>query len=125
MKLFNFFLLTFFCFNLTCNAGEKKPLPDSSLYQLHSEWTTDVNTKIKLENLRGKARVLTLFFSNCESSCPVVMTHLKTMESLLTKNWTSQGGIVLVSLDPKRDKKTMGAWTIMPFSLSRMQMGES
>jgi protein SCO1/2 len=79
------------------------PLPDSSLYQLKSEWVTDAGAHIRLASLRGKPRVLTLFFGHCESSCPMTLASLKAMESSLPKDWGEKGGIVLVSLDPQRD----------------------
>lgn len=78
-------------------------LPDSSLYQLKSDWVTDTGIKMRLENLQGKVRVLTLFFGHCESSCPMVLANLKTLESSLPQDWEKRGGIVLVTLDPARD----------------------
>jgi protein SCO1/2 len=84
-------------------APAAAPLPDSSLYQLGSEWTTDAGARIRLESLRGKIRVLTLFFGHCESSCPMVLGSLKAMEAALPADWGAKGGIVLVSLDPERD----------------------
>jgi protein SCO1/2 len=100
-------------------------LPDSSLYQLKSEWVTDAGARIRLESLRGKPRVLTLFFGHCESSCPMVLASLKIMESYLPGDWGEKGGVVLVSLDPRRDdveslaayRKRMdlapGKWTLL------------
>src|SRR6185369_11208875 len=67
------------------------PLPDSSLYQLKSEWATDAGARIRLESLRGKPRVLTLFFGHCESSCPMVLASLKIMESYLPRDWGEKG----------------------------------
>ena len=101
--IFNLMTALVILFASISTSSEQAHLPDSSLYQLHSQWTSDVGTKMKLENLRGKARVLTLFFGHCESSCPMVVTTLKTMESVLPKGWNGKAGIVLVSLDPKRD----------------------
>ncbi len=84
-------------------SAAQTPLPDSSLYQMKSDWTTDTGGKLRLENLRGKARVLTLFFSHCESSCPMVLANLKGLEASLPADWGKWGSIVLVTLDPGRD----------------------
>ena len=60
-------LSNLFMFPLAYGAAAA-PLPDSSLYQLKSAWVTDAGARIRLESLRGKPRVMTLFFGHCESS---------------------------------------------------------
>lgn len=78
-------------------------LPDSSLYQLRSTWSSDLGEPVKLESLRGKPRLLTLFFGHCESTCPMVVGGLKRLDAALPTGWGKSGGIVLVTLDPRRD----------------------
>jgi protein SCO1/2 len=58
---------------------------------------------LRLGDLAGKRRVITLFFGHCEASCPMALGRLKTLESKLPPGWTRWGGIVLVTLDPTRD----------------------
>ena len=84
-------------------SGTPKSLPDSSLYQLSSQWTTDDGHTLRLEDLQGKVRLLTLFFGHCQSTCPMVLNRLKSLESKLPKNWGNSAGFVLVTLDPRRD----------------------
>jgi protein SCO1/2 len=100
-------------------------LPGSSLYQLDSKWQTDDGRKTGLAGLRGKIRLLTLFFGHCESSCPMLLSKLKTLEIGLTGDSSKRFGFVLVSLDPARDdaaslarfRKDAGlareAWTLL------------
>jgi protein SCO1/2 len=100
-------------------------LPNESLYQLKSPWTTDLGKRIQLENLRGKLRLVTLFFGHCESSCPMVLGKLKAVVNSSSDIWGDKAGIILVSLDPKRDdveslsafRKRMSlapeAWTLL------------
>ena len=111
-------ILFLICFIGTFSAFEASPipsekpnprtvnaitLPDSSLYQIQSDWENDAGAKIRLESLQGKIRILSLFFGHCESSCPMVLSTLKSIESSLPKNWNKNGGIVLITLDPERD----------------------
>lgn len=78
-------------------------LPDSSLYQVDSRWISDRGDTLRLADLRGKPRVLTMFFGNCQSSCPMAMASLKKMQSELPQGWAEKAGFVLVTLDPRRD----------------------
>src|SRR3989338_4142060 len=41
-------------------------LPENSLYQLESSWQRDDGTMLHLSDLRGKARVFSMFFSRCD-----------------------------------------------------------
>lgn len=83
------------------NSGQT--FPDSSLYTLNSTWITDDGAKIHIGDLQGRVRLFTLFFSHCESSCPMVLTRLKFLEAKLPKDWNREAGFVMVTLDPRRD----------------------
>ena len=76
---------------------------DRSLYQLDSEWTSDVDRKIKLGVLAGRPQVLTLFFTHCEYACPIIVNDLKRIEAALPEKLRGQVDFLLVSLDPERD----------------------
>ncbi len=100
-------------------------LPDSSVYQLTSLWQSDLGKPIQLQSLRGKPRLMTMFFSHCESLCPMLMGQLKLVEMELPKELKQQFGFVLITFDVKRDsveslqayRKRMGFnpenWTIL------------
>lgn len=85
------------------SAAAPQPLPDSSLYQLHSSWMTDRGGVVRLESLRGKPRLLTLFFSRCESVCPMLLGQLKSLESELPESLRRDIGFVAVTFDVQRD----------------------
>jgi protein SCO1/2 len=80
-----------------------RTFPDTSLYQLASVWTDDEGRTLRLGDLAGKMRLVTLFFGHCESSCPMALGRLKSLEAGLPEGWTRHAGIVLVTLDPGRD----------------------
>ena len=98
--------LGFVSMNATSNIKVSKTqgaLPDSSVYQLTSTWESDVGKPIQLQSLRGKPRVMTMFFSQCESICPMLMGQLKLLEMELPKDLKQRFGFVLVTFDVERD----------------------
>lgn len=94
------------------------PFPDASLYNLASVWSTDDGRRIRLGDLAGKRRLVSLFFGNCESSCPMALGRLKALEAKLPQGWHDRAGMVLVTLDPARD----GASALKEFR-RRMDLG--
>jgi protein SCO1/2 len=76
---------------------------DKSLYLLDSKWTSDVGREIKLGALRGRPQIVSLFFTNCEYACPILVSELKAIEQKLPPEVLAKVDFLLVSLDPKRD----------------------
>jgi protein SCO1/2 len=79
------------------------PLPDRSLYQLESPWTSDVGREVKLEVLRGRPQVVALFFASCEFACPITVNDMKRLETALPEAVRDRVGFLLVSIDHERD----------------------
>lgn len=107
----------------TEDAG--KAVDDASVYQLDSTWTRADGTKGKLETLRGKVRVLAIFYSSCEYACPIIVGRMKAVQAALEEAKRADGaGFVLVSMDPGHDDPSRlkdyakrmelaGDWTLM------------
>ncbi|HXC50476.1 MAG TPA: SCO family protein [Candidatus Limnocylindrales bacterium] len=81
-------------------AGEIDP---ASIYQVESRWTRADGEKIALASLRGKVRVLAIFYSACEYACPIIIGRIKSVEASLPDKLRSDVGFVLVSMDPAHD----------------------
>lgn len=79
------------------------PLPDKSLYQSESRWTTDAGKEVSLCSLRGRPQVIALFFTTCRSTCPVIVQDLRRLEAALPAELRSRVGFTLVSFDSERD----------------------
>lgn len=79
------------------------PPSESSLYQLDSQWTSDLGKTLPLGHFRGRLVVLTMFFSTCEFACPLLVQDLKRLESVLPASLRDQVDFVLVSFDTERD----------------------
>ncbi len=79
------------------------PVTDDSLYQLESQWTRDDGGTIRLSDLRGKVRVLAIFYSTCDYACPILVGRMKSVEAALGDEAKVEVGFVLVSMDAAND----------------------
>lgn len=80
-----------------------KPLDVASVYQLDSTWTRADGEKIKLASLRGKVRVLAIFYSSCQYACPIIVGRMKSVQAGIPEKLRGGAGFVLVSMDPAHD----------------------
>ncbi len=78
-------------------------LSDRSLYQLDSSWTNDSGAAIKLDSLRGRPQMVTMFFANCAYACPLLVFQMQQIESALPEGLRDKVGFTLVSFDTERD----------------------
>jgi protein SCO1/2 len=76
---------------------------DGSLYQLDSEWTSDVGQKVKLDVFAGRPQVVAMFFTRCEFTCPITVSDLQRIEAALPREARERVDFLLVSFDSKRD----------------------
>ena len=76
---------------------------DRSIYQLDSEWISDVGRKIKLGVFAGRPQVVALFFTHCEYACPIIVNDLRRIEAALPERLRDRVDFLLVSIDTERD----------------------
>jgi len=79
------------------------PTSEQSLYQLESEWISDVDRRIRLGVLKGRPQVVAMFFASCEFACPIIVNDLKRIEAALPDPVRAQTDFLLVSMDSERD----------------------
>ena len=79
------------------------PLTDQSLYQLESQWTSDVGREVKLGVLRGRPQIVAMFFTSCEYACPIIVENMKAIEQALPEALRGKVDFLLVSFDVARD----------------------
>jgi len=87
----------------TAPAPETRPTAAASLYDLDAAWCTDGGAKIRLADLRGKPRVMAMFFANCRGVCLLTVDHMQEIEASLPADIRNKVGFVLVTLDPAND----------------------
>jgi protein SCO1/2 len=84
-------------------AGKPAPLPADSVYRL-SLPLTDSQGKVRdWGTLRGKPRIVAMFYTSCPYMCPLIIESGKAVEHQLSPAQRDRLGVVLVSLDPARD----------------------
>lgn len=79
------------------------PLPENSVYHLDSSWRDHKGVVLKLPELRGQVRVVSLIYTHCQSVCPAILEQMKDTETRLSAGQRSKVGFVLVSMDPEGD----------------------
>ncbi|GHB97704.1 SCO family protein [Thermomonas carbonis] len=87
----------------TAFAAAGKPLPPDSVYQLALPLTDQAGRTADWRGLRGKPRVVSMFYTSCQYICPLIVDSGKAIEHQLTAAERGRIGIVLISMDPARD----------------------
>lgn len=92
---------------LASNAAEARPaatpLPGNSVYQLQATLTDASGRPRNWAEFRGKPRIATMFYGSCPYMCPLIIESGKAIDRSLTPAERARLGVVMVSLDPKRD----------------------
>lgn len=83
-----------------------KPLPPDSVYQLALPLTDQAGRTADWRALRGKPRVVSMFYTSCQYICPLIVDSGKAIEHQLSPAERGRIGIVLISMDPARDTPT-------------------
>ena len=78
-------------------------LPGDSIYRLDVSLQRSDGTIAALSTLRGKPLLITLFYSQCSSVCPMVTLRLQDIDRHLSARARQNMTILMLSLDPERD----------------------
>lgn len=87
-------------------AGAAQPataLPGDSIYQLPLPLTDSQGQTRDWRALRGKPRLVAMFYTSCQYICPLIVESGKAVERQLTPAQQTRLGVVLISMDPARD----------------------
>ena len=87
-------------------AGAAQPapaLPGDSIYQLPLPLTDSNGQTRDWRTLRGKPRLLSMFYTSCQYICPLIVESGKAVERQLTPAQQKALGVTLISMDPARD----------------------
>jgi protein SCO1 len=88
---------------LPAAAADPKPLPGNSVYQYQATLLDQSGKAVAWRGLRGKPRLVAMFYSNCPYMCPLIIETGKGIDHALTPAERARIGVSMVSLDPKRD----------------------
>ena len=87
---------------LPVSAADTPP-PRDSIYQLPVQLTDQAGGTYGWKTLRGKPRLVAMFYTSCQYICPLIVDSGKAIEKQLTPAERDRLGIVLISMDPARD----------------------
>jgi protein SCO1/2 len=83
------------------------PLPAAertvSLYQMHEKLLNQDGNPIDLDVYRGQKVLVTMFYSSCPATCPLIIDTLRAIERKLDDAQRQEVRVLLVSLDAERD----------------------
>lgn len=84
-------------------AGKPAPLPADSLYQMTLPLTDQDGKTADWRTRRGKPQLVAMFYTSCKFICPLIVDSGKAIERQLDAKQQQKLGILLISMDPKRD----------------------
>lgn len=97
------FLLGLFCLSVPASAAASADLPGDSVYQLHVPLLDQDGTSIDFASLRGKPRLITMFYASCPYMCPLIIDTARMSERALDESERAKLSVLMVSFDAKRD----------------------
>lgn len=72
----------------------------ASIFNLTSEWKTEENETIKLEDLKGDVMVVTMIYTTCKAACPRLIADVRAIDEGVNDKSIK---FVFVSIDPETD----------------------
>ncbi|HSC63066.1 MAG TPA: SCO family protein [Caldimonas sp.] len=78
-------------------------LPANSVYQLPVALTDQTGREFRLADQRGKPMLVSMFYSNCQFVCPMLIDTLRDTEAKLSPGERDHLGVLMVSIDPAHD----------------------
>lgn len=87
-------------------APKAAPLPSDSVYQLNAPLVDQQGRKLRLADKRGKVQLVSMFYTSCKFICPLIIDSGRAIERSLTPAEQQKLGILLISMDPRRDTPT-------------------
>ena len=84
-------------------SSENKELPELSIYNLPSTWTTQNGENIQLEDLRGNVLVMVMIYTSCKAACPRLVADMRNIEKQVPEEDLDNVKFIMVSIDPETD----------------------
>jgi protein SCO1 len=81
----------------------KNALPTDSIYQLSVPLTDQGGHTFALEERRGQAMLVSMFYTSCKFVCPMLIEALQDTEAKLSAEERGHLSVMMVSFDPVHD----------------------
>jgi protein SCO1/2 len=79
------------------------PLPPQSVLQQQGAFTDQDGRNFHLADRRGHVQIVSMFYSSCTYTCPLMVDSALGVEHALQPNQRNALRVLLVSFDPQRD----------------------
>ena len=79
------------------------PLPRDSVYQSTARLMDDHSKPFAWSAKRGQPQIVSMFYTSCKFTCPLIIDSAKTIESSLSAVERARIGFTMISFDPGRD----------------------
>lgn len=83
--------------------AEGETIPEMSIYNLPSHWTTQNGEEIELKDLQGKVVVMVMIYTTCKAACPRLVADMRNIEKQVPDEKKDDVQYVFVSIDPETD----------------------
>lgn len=84
-------------------AAALDALPGDSVYQLSIPMLDQDARAFDFASLRGKPRLITMFYTSCPYMCPLIIDTARMTERELDESQRTRLAVLMVSFDAKRD----------------------
>jgi len=82
------------------------PVPGGSVYNLKMSLETSRGESVTLDSFRGQPLLITMFYAQCTSICPLTTVTMQRIDLALTPEERARLRVLMVSLDPEHDTPT-------------------
>ena len=93
----------FIAFAAQVSMAATPPLPRDSVYQADIVLLNDRGEKLAWRDQRGQPQVVSMFYSSCKFTCPMLIDGAKAVQASLTPEERARLHVTFVSFDPARD----------------------
>ena len=87
----------------SAGGASQAPLPEDSVYQVDASFDRAGGGDTEWRALRGKPRVVTMFYSTCRAVCPMIVESARAVQRGVPEANRGRVGFVLITMDPARD----------------------
>jgi protein SCO1/2 len=91
------------CLLIAVPALAREGDPATSIYQLEARLTDQDGRTQGLDLYRGRPVLVTMFYSSCPATCPLIIDTLRATERELTPAQRANLRVLMISIDPERD----------------------
>ena len=92
-------------------AAAPSALPADSLYRVDVSMTDARSQRFALGDRRGHPQVVSMFYTSCAFTCPMLIEGAKAVRAALTADERARLRMTLVTVDPSRDTPAVLART--------------